>query len=275
VNLTIMAIRALLLLLLTDSAAALQATASKGRAAKALAKKRGLAVSVELAGDTLADSDLELLSMQLRKSHAAALWTASVTSVAAVAKEQASARGDFPGPCPVIYNGDAEHVSEAIAAGATAVVLDAAHAGSDAASAADEVIWHVSSADDVRAIVEAASSSAGAFIAPSSADADAIRAALPEGSVSVCAINGMSAQNAEIPCGRALVSGGCNSLLVSNACVGDDEDVPYVQWAIAELNSKQSAEFKIDGHTGAINGHFGGGPRPRPAGEMEWKRLAR
>ena len=78
-------------------------------------KSKALTVSVEYTGN-LDDLALAQLSSSLRKVDAATLWTPSVASVAALYKEQDTAKGDFPGPCPVIFNGDSASVPEAIAA---------------------------------------------------------------------------------------------------------------------------------------------------------------
>jgi hypothetical protein len=85
-------------------------------------RSKALTVSVEYTGN-LDDLALAQLSSSLRKVDAATLWTPSVASVAALYKEQNTAKGDFPGPCPVIFNGDSASVPEAITAGASAVVL--------------------------------------------------------------------------------------------------------------------------------------------------------
>ena len=61
----------------------------------------------------------------------------------------------------------------------------------------------------------------------------------------------MQPDDAEVTQGRALVSAGCKSLLVRNACVGDTEDVVYSKYVVKQLTSKKSATFNIDGHTGA------------------------
>ena len=76
----------------------------------------------------------------------------------------------------------------------------------------------------------------------------------------------------EVVKGRELVAAGCKALLVRRACVGDAEDVMYSKFVVKELTSKKSSSFNIDGHTGAVNGPFGG-PRAswaRPEGG--WRR---
>ena len=46
-------------------------------------------------------------------------------------------------------------------------------------------------------------------------------------------------------------------LLLKNACVGDDEDVKYLQYAIKGISKKSSSSFSMTGLTGSTNGHFG------------------
>ena len=40
---------------------------------------------------------------QLRKMKAASLWTSSLPDLEVISKEQKAAKGNFPGPCPVVY----------------------------------------------------------------------------------------------------------------------------------------------------------------------------
>lgn len=64
----------------------------------------------------------------------------------------------------------------------------------------------------------------------------------------------------------------CRSLLLRAACVGDNEDIAYAQWAIDALASKASQEFKISGLTGAANGHFGTKAVGSAVRAVEWAR---
>ena len=61
--------------------------------------------------------------MELRKAKAAAIWCDDVDAVRCFADEQATAKGDFPGPLPVVYTGADRQ--NAMDAGAAAVVADA------------------------------------------------------------------------------------------------------------------------------------------------------
>ena len=187
-------------------------------------------------------SDLATLSMQLRKSQTAAIFTPDVAALSTFVAEQETARGDFPGPCPVIYSGNLEGIADAIRAGAAAVVLrpdsasiDAGVVDGDALQDADvDVIWDVRSADDVAAALDLQELADTFLIGGEDADdididvVEAIIAALPPGK-SCCAIGtvrSMQDDDGEITQGRALQSAGCASILLRHAAVGDDEDGP-------------------------------------------------
>lgn len=248
---------------------------------KALKKRNGaLTISVEYVApardddvadvetsDMMATSDrrlsalgrserLSLLSGKLREADVAAIWTADVEAVAGFVVEQHSARGDFPGPCPVIFNGDFSLAQAAIDAGADGVVLTPAHLESAASVGGTEIIWQVANASDVKHIVD--TGQGRAFLMPAEVAAGLIKS-LPSDAVSIAVIDAMQEGEVEIAQGRKLAAAGCNSVLVRGACVGDVEDLAYTRFAVKGLTSKRSSTFAIDGHTGAINGHFGGG----------------
>lgn len=128
------------------------AAGKKGAVTKALQKATGaLTVSVEFAkakDKELSELELTTLSMQLRKFKTASVWTADLELLSRIAAEQKSAKGNFPGPCPVIFNGDSSDLEAAAAAGAGGVVLGAGE--QDKAESAKklglEVIWAIDSA---------------------------------------------------------------------------------------------------------------------------------
>jgi hypothetical protein len=71
--------------------------------------------------DAPAAMELANLSMQMRKVKVCALWTSDLVALKEFVKEQGDAQGNFPGPCPVIYHGDA--LEDAMEAGANAIVI--------------------------------------------------------------------------------------------------------------------------------------------------------
>ena len=213
--------------------------------------------TVELTGD----ERLSKISADLRGGREGALcatvWTPDIDSVGVLVKEQASAKGDFPGPCPVVYTGDAAHAADAVAAGASGVVLRAEQLEM-AHSLATEVVWHVSSEEDIERIVSDEQAPEDGFLLDA-AEAAALLPSLPSSAVGVVALDAMLPDDGEVELGREMVaSHKVKALLVRDACVGDVEDLPYAKYVVKQLTSKKSASFAIDGHTGSTNGHFGG-----------------
>ena len=78
---------------------------------KALVKRTGaLTVGIEYTG---ADgANLRTLSAYLRENDIAAIYATDVGAIASFVDEQATAKGDFPGPVPVVYSGRGEPAKE-------------------------------------------------------------------------------------------------------------------------------------------------------------------
>lgn len=112
----------------------------------------------------LSDGDLAILSMQLRKSKCAAIWTCDVPSIGTIAVEQESSRGDFPGPVPVIYSGSAE-LDGATAAGATAVVVEYGQDVDMESLHEVGVIWKVGAMEQLQEFVDMEKNAGGVFFA--------------------------------------------------------------------------------------------------------------
>ena len=221
----------------------------------------GKAVSVSIEYTGAADA-IDELSQELRKAKAAAIWCDDVDAVRCFAAEQSTAKGDFPGPLPVVYTGaDRQAATDA---GAAAVVADA---GDDVGDAAP-VIWRVTA--DNAADAAAAAGEGDAFLFDADATA-AVVAALPKKSIAVAALAAMQEDEAEVEAGRACRDAGAAGVLLQGACVGDDEDIKYARHAVGLLRSKRSSSFAMDGFTGSTNGHFGtsygGADKPKA-----WKR---
>ena len=144
----------------------------------------------------------------------------------------------------------------------------------------ERILWRVRNEGEVFAAISSSSSSAG-FVFDGD-DASGLSASVIEelapGAVIVACLESMQDSNREISTGRELAAAGCRSLVLRRACVGDDEDLVYASFALRGLTSKMSSEFRIDGMTGAVNGHFGssGGSLSRrgDVGEAQWKRRA-
>lgn len=208
-----------------------------------------LAVSLEVVPD---GSDVTALSMQLRKLKASTLWTNHVETAIGLTKEQETAQGNFPGPCPVIYTGN--QPEEAIRGGVKTIVLPT-DTGIVPDTSDIDVIWKVESVEDVQSV------QGNAFVVYVDGRSDAIDRVLesiPKGSVVVAAIDSMQDDNAELEQSRQLQDKGTTAILLRNACVGDNEDIEYATFVIDGLTKKKSSTFNLTGLTGSTNGHFGG-----------------
>lgn len=263
--------------------------------ALALKRPRGSSVGVELEcapareaeananapRTTSDDRDLSVLSMQLRKAKCAAIWTSDAGAAAAIGREQEGARGDFPGPVPVVYTGPAEDVlaTGGDGAGVSAVVLECGqHVDAEALSDFG-IIWKVDGLDQLREL-SGTEGIGGVFLLsrdmlPQSAEEEAAEELkealtdLPKSAVTVAPLPTMLPENGEIALGKHYASLGVSSLLLEGACVGDEEDAQYSQYAIEELNKKSSSSFSMTGLTGSTNGHFGVSSH---GGEAKWRR---
>jgi hypothetical protein len=228
-----------------------------------------LTVGVEYAGEALSPNGLSTLSMQLRKHKASAIWTANVQAIQEFAKEQQSARGNFPGPIPIIYTGI--EVEAAIAAGATAVTLSVGELSVETGTA--DVVYTVSSLQDVESVLAATDNTAQAFLfqGVSAEDLPPIISTLAPGTLCIASVDAMLPVGAEVEQAKALKKSGIHSVLVRQACVGDAEDLEYTQFLVGGMTSKASSAFKFSGLTGSTNGHFGGF---QSSGTVKWRRTA-
>lgn len=250
-------------------------------------KPRGVSIGVEYArlNKELSDGDLKILSMQLRRSaKAAAVWSSDVESIAKLVKEQESARGDFPGPLPVIYSGslsDANVVKTVVDGGVTAVVANYGESLDEAVTSLLSdvgIIWKVSSLDELKALQEDNVGSVFLLskdVIPASVDdaSDELAENLStyKSMVAIAQIQSMMPANGEIQLGKHLAKLGISSLVLEEACVGDEEDIKYTAYAIEELQKKSSSQFSMTGLTGSTNGHFGVSSH---GGEVKWRRNA-
>ncbi len=230
---------------------------------KALKKTTGaLTVSLEfdrLESSDCTENDLIVLSMQLRKIKCASLWAAglgdvkiirclpalscrvpaaakecakistlysdTLMDIAVCSNEQKSAKGNFPGPCPVVYypplsTADKGQIKAAADAGAAAVVLrpDLLSLADAAQALKLEVIWDVRSPEEIAKVVEAEGPNKSPTFLVSGADASAgLMSALPKDALTVASVD---AQNDEVALGRSLKDAGVKALVVRQACRG-------------------------------------------------------
>lgn len=202
--------------------------------------------------------DVSTLSMQLRKLKASALVTNNLDVAAVWVQEQASAQGNFPGPCPVLDSG--QDIEGAVKAGVTAVIVSGGSESlSDIRTTGVEVIGTIESPEFVEAA--ASTTTMNAFLVNGDAEnVIDILAAIPSSTnpVIIASLQAMQSDNAEISKAKYLKERGVTCILFKNSCVGDGEDLQYAAFVIEGLTKKKSSTFNMSGLTGSTNGHFGG-----------------
>lgn len=241
-----------------------------GLVRESLKKMRGISISVGFNPSVDASTssmDMEILSQELRKAKAASIWTSSLDAVQEFSKEQSTAKGNFPGPCSVIYTGD-ETVA-AIEKGATSVVVEAGSIAKNAETDNNYEVDLVCKANNLSEINQAVGAGFDyAFLIPgsesdlSSDDLVEMLNAIPKSSVVVASLESMQNDSEEIARAKELASITSDSakisgILIEDACVGDTEDLKYTAFVVENINKKSSSTFKMTGLTGAANGHFG------------------
>lgn len=256
---------------------------------KSLLKKpsKVLTVGVEyLPSATAVDNDqsLEVLSMKLRQqAKVSFILCSDLASIQQLSAEQETARGNFPGPLPIVCDCDGESDAswkDVADAGASAVVVDATNPESfslaaSASSEGLEILWKVASVDQTQQVLESTDQQADIFLLDVRVDdeaAPAIMEILPTSSMAMATLHEpMQEDGAELDTGKAFKAMGCVSVLVKDACVGDQEDIEYSAFCVSGLTSKASQEFKFSGLTGSTNGHFGG---IQSNSSVQWERTA-
>lgn len=223
------------------------------------------------------EGNLDVFSMKLRQQAKVSFIVCSdLPTIKLLNAEQETAKGNFPGPVPIVYHGEwspsstssLEDVSEA---GASAIVVDAgtpdALALAESASSTGlETIWKVSTVEEAKQVLESTNELADVFLLDVRVDDDVgattiseIIEALPKSSMCIATLyDPMQEDGVEIETGKEFKSMGCASVFVKKACVGDKEDIDYASFVVSGLTSKASKEFKFSSLTGSTNGHFGG-----------------
>jgi len=229
--------------------------------------------------------EISTLSMQLRKLKVSAIWCDEVESLQDIVKEQETARGNFPGPCPVIYHGPLDYSAVATGKeyGAAAAVVVSAGAILDlldddgllvvgGGGGGQEIIWKVSSVEEVQVVLERTGDTSDVFWLDDVPfdTMEQVVACLPKKSMFIASVDPMQPDGAEVDMGKKYKGMGCASIFVRQACVGDAEDLEYAQFLVGRFTSKASSEFKFTGLTGSTNGHFGG---VQASGSVKWKRV--
>lgn len=205
----------------------------------------------------------ESRSMQLRKLKASALVTSDMDVAKLCVKEQATAKGNFPGPCPVLYTGS--DIQEARSVGVDAVVVTPG-----SCEAAADVIYRIKTVEEFQSV-----SGHDAFWIDVDDDlsrGQPILEVIPKTAVVLASLKSMQENNNELKLARELKTLGVSALIFQGAVVGDGEDIEYSSFVIDGVTKKKSSTFNLTGLTGSTNGHFGGVASTQP---RTWLRLKR
>jgi len=242
---------------------------------KSLLKKPSKVLTVGVEYDPAGDSEaaegndnLEVFSMKLRQQAKVSFVVCNnLNAIRLLSAEQETAKGNFPGPVPIVYCDDGEAASlspeDISASGASAMVVDASELASAESvhSAGLETVWKVSTTEEAKQVLERTEDQADVFwldVDDDEAIGDIVQA-LPKSTMAIGVMReAMQEDGAEIGRGKEFKSMGCASVVVKQACVGDKEDIEYASFVVSGLTSKASSEFKFSGLTGSTNGHFGG-----------------
>lgn len=229
------------------------------------------------------EDEVSILSMTLRKLNARSIYTSNIQAMKNFMKEQASAKGDFPGSVPIVYWGDNWKV--AVENGAELVVISCDGFQNDDIDSVEDVgvIWKTSELSQIKLMIE--KGMGNVFLLDNDLllnDKNGINIehleqqfqleCIPESAIVIAALPSMLPENLELTLGRSLSSlGSISSLVFKESCVSDEEDVKYSQFIIDGLTKKSSSTFSMTGLTGSTNGHFGVSSH---SGEVKWRRKA-
>jgi len=247
--------------------------------------------------------EMEILSQGLRTSKAASIWTSDMDAIQQFAKEQDSAKGNFPGPIPIVYYNAADdygidnnndnnndNIQTALERGATAIVVDCDNLeqllNANVHVEAD-IICKVNNVQQIQHAIDKGYEYAF-LIAGSGAESDAqlqlLLNAIPKSAIVICSLPCMQAGSHEIVRAKELAAmsmPNANSnvdaakiaaIVIQNACVGDAEDLKYTAFVVEGINKKSSKNFQMTGLTGTANGHFGSESSGGLA-SAKWKRV--
>lgn len=234
----------------------------------ALQKMRGISVSVEFkTKEAKSISEVEMLSQELRKAKVASIFVSDVEHLGVMINEQEGAKGNFPGPCPIIFNGGCkeELLDLAIENGATCVVYKPGTHYTPKLNKYVHVISEVASRQDIQNAIQEGHGNMFLLSASgkSNEEIQNILNEIPKDSLVIASLDAMQPNSHEISQGKEIVSwtndhgSKISALLISNACIGDAEDLKYASFVVENMYKKSSSTFKMTGLTGSSNGHFG------------------
>mmetsp|Transcript_30449 Transcript_30449/g.35472 ORF Transcript_30449/g.35472 Transcript_30449/m.35472 type:complete len:322 (-) Transcript_30449:82-1047(-) len=261
---------------------------ANGKIKEALKKMRGITVSISYKNNNpendkeMSSMDMEILSQGIRRAKSVSIWTDDLDAMYEFAKEQESAKGSFPGPCPIIYNGDVSNIEMAIEKGASGVLVNSEYILNSSSSLGIDVICNVKSIEDIRNVLEVGYNYA--FYLPGSLSDDDFAnmlTVIPKESLVITSFEAMQKNSYEITRAKELVtlvsaeSGTkVHTVVIQDACVGDEEDLKYTSFVVDSMTKKASSSFSMTGLTGSTNGHFGTMSDNASIEKAKWKRIA-
>jgi len=202
------------------------------------------------------------ISQKLRGSNAGAIWIekkedgSDLKVAQAFAKEQHSAKGDFPGPVAVIRGGvtTMEQAAEAAAAGCKAIGIRLQELGSAddaqelmlAAKGMEmESVAVVSSVDDVSSAVDADAENVMVLPLASDDEYSQILESLPSAVAAVVQLDFSEEVDAAVKKARDLHAGGYSAVLVSGLCTDETNSLELPCSVVKEITSKRSSKVEI------------------------------
>lgn len=193
-------------------AATSMAAATTSKLGKTLKKPTGaLTIGFQVCpAAQMKERDVEELSAVLRKSKASIIFS-DAASLPSFTKEQSKAKGNFPGPCPVVaWAASEEDMAASKEAGAAGVVVSVSELGVEKAatlaeSAPIDVIFQVKSVSEAE---EAVKAGAKVVLVSGAEDLEAVRGAIPKDVAAIASVESMMPGNAEADTARALKAAG-------------------------------------------------------------------
>ncbi|GFH55398.1 hypothetical protein CTEN210_11874 [Chaetoceros tenuissimus] len=231
----------------------------------ALQKMRGVSISVELnPSSSLTNMELEILSQELRKAKANAIFIKDVSVLKEVGKEQELAKGNFPGPVPCVFMGEKDDYNLAVENGASSIVVSVKDLDAAIVDIAVDVIVAVDTLDNVKAALDMGYDYSFLLSAIDEELVNSILDVVPKSCTVIASLDAMQKDSAEIVQAKELATlksvetnAKVSGILMNDACVGDSEDLKYTSFIVEGVSKKSSSTFAMTGLTGAANGHFG------------------
>ncbi|EKX40587.1 hypothetical protein GUITHDRAFT_113374 [Guillardia theta CCMP2712] len=234
---------------------------------KSVKKRTGaFAVMVETCLEEGSEQEVVDLSRQIRQSKSSGIMidvrntfsSDGRQSFDQISQEQRSAKGNFPGPCPIVVRhrsiAHPWQVAEISCAGAEGVVLSCAALsdqewGSKLIQSCNflglEVLVEVSDEDEVKQAVEAGAKIVCVRGVESVEEAVILRASIPDTCAAVCAVPAQQEDNNEIVEVERLKQAKYDAVILMDAALSAGPDRYYVQFALNEILVEQEEQLVL------------------------------